>query len=576
MKLSKPYLIENLLIKKGSNIKLEEALDLDYIKQVEDDIRTFLKNVNRLKNYEDFWELWDYWNYWKQEIYEIFEKRYAGKGLGSHDAIIKDTISGKLITRLSKAINGLFYVDDTDLNKYTRKNGNSIVATDEQTGRNYFIDTLVIGINTAYKAHYEQLAGPGTASLENLLFSYVDDFLQEAKETYFMVWEMNANSRYISTKKIVDKVFEEIYSYDLPFDKYIEENLEYLGVEVSLYYEEGDEDNIYKAYKYVESALDQLSRKGVLNYFKDVEIAIDFIEANKNTEFSTSYSKVKQKAGGLYKGIDNLIILYKNTSSDAIIVILHELGHSYYSKQMSPSQRIEFEEFFKELVEGEATDISGYKKEITNFVDLMRDKALNYYDEVVRVLENDYLDVTKEVPKNEITHYFFNRKQFTLDMFYDFLKEFVKNVFPELSEFIFGNISNSTFSSYFKKEYTDEKKSNGVKEEYIYSSNNVTIKALSGLALASVINAFTSALSLSLQNIKNNKKDRSKIPSKYAGENPGELFAELFAYYFGFNLGLGFSWGMRYKDVDREVIDVFKGIAGLRERVIRKKHNYLR
>lgn len=553
---------------------LLEEITPEYIQSIESDIRTFLKNVNRLKEPNDFWELWDYWSYWKKEVFGTFIKKYGGKGLGVYDPILKDTITGKLINRLSKSIDGLFLVDDTDLKKYLTKtnNNNKVVVVNQETGRGYNIQDLIEGINNSYKYYsMKEEDFPGVASIEKLLDSWTGGFVEEAKGKYFEVWQFNANSRYISTKKIVDETFEDIMFYsNTTKDKFIEERTEYLDIPITLFYEEEGEDEIYQAYKSVENALDQLNRKGVLKYVSNVEIQIDFIEKNVNREFFVKYDKRKSKAGGTYSF--RKIVLYKTDTVDTLIVLLHEFGHAYFFEHLTRQEQKRFEEFYVELTTPKE-EISNERIDDLNVLyKEVQKKNKEYKKEVLDVLENPSY-TKKEIPSNEIADFKKWKTQDTFGMedyiafLFDFLKTYQKG-----SLFIY--LSQNTSLSFIEKEIILQLSR---ETDYRIQNYDGTLQASTYETIEFYLDVFYKLLIAILKDIKkNNKIDYSRIPSKYSSQNSGELFAEMFAYYFGFNMPFtGLAWLNRFPNaVKDDIMYTFKSLAGLREQK-KKKDNYI-
>jgi len=260
---------------------LLEDLDSDYIKRVHQDLLTFLKNVNRLKTSDAFFELLDYWIYWMHEEFDLFTKKVSGKNTLGYQDIQKELMVGRIVARLEKTLYGLFWVDSADYTKFVRKN------YELNSGVDINLINQTINSCLTNKENFDK-------ELKGRMHR---DYIESSKRDYFEVWSFNANSRYISSKKIIDDVFDELNSLFIS-DKYIEEFIERNGVKIKLYYEESLFDQMYYTIKIVESALNIFDKTSWgKKLISSLKLSIDFVNPQAKYDFIGSSGKKYTAAG---------------------------------------------------------------------------------------------------------------------------------------------------------------------------------------------------------------------------------------------------------------------------------------
>lgn len=539
--------VENTILKPNSKIHIKEDVAKDYIERVYQDILTFLKNVNRLKNAEDFFELLDYWIYWRNEEFSVFEKKISGKGLNDkehHD----DTITGRVINRLEKSISGLFYVDEKDISKYLKK---ELEKGDYVSFPNEDIELLNTAIDSSLK-YKERFSDIILAILKKRGYSEeYQEFIAMWKNTYFTVWKSNAPSRYISTKKIVDEVFEELSHYFLE-DQFVEETIVRENVRIYLSYMESQIDIIYDAIKKVESALVYFNKKDWgKKVIPDLEVAIDFVNPRSNYTFKTSYGLLG-KNGGCYISTDDLVVIAKQyIISDYIFEILaHEIGHRYYYRVMNKVGREEWEELYNSLKTG--SNMSDYKKFLLFFSDNLLGLK-ETYKKNLRKSSSNLSSYTKDFGSvkgyfNLIDELYFKNKHGTplTDFIYDYSEKDFKYGFDLDTLF-------TVINSQVKEE---------VRRSNISITNNYDDIELLTPATIEMINE--KIIEFFRESVEAEEKEFIKaFPTQYAGENASELFAETFA--ANAIKSLNIKSAKNY-NVSEYIYDTFRHITGIREK----------
>jgi hypothetical protein len=543
---------------------LNETIDISYIERIYDDVLTFLKNVNRLKKVDDFFELLKYWNYWYEEEFIIFAKKVGGIDLSGYEWFAK-TIIGKQIVRLQKSLDGLFYIDEKDFDKARNK-----------VDMGWFVDSmddfwrnLPVSITPMMIPNYV-LKNPRSYVTNANKFS--TEQKEILKEYYFQLWKTNAQSRYISTKKIVDEVFDEVLSnssseqmmtLDLVEDKYIDHYYDYEGVRIELTYNETEEKELQNKLSFVKSTIDICKKRSISFLLKDMFIHIDLVNDYHNYEFTLSSGKKTKNAGSYKQGSGEIIISRNADGEDILTVLFHEIGHKYYFEYLQEYQRKEWENYYIEIVKGGINE-KDFEQELIGFNDEVSKLLGKIYDE--RRKARDELIDKKKVPSSwdfyfKITK---NIDGFLTYIYTTYIDE--TNKYPLLKKFFNRLGIIDEYYTFIKKEVNkDLKKENELLYD-IDSEEYKEMKVLSQSALISILdNLWDFVLKYSQL-----YKETSKIPSQYAGENEREFFAEVFSAIMIRRVNMANTRGFNYNE---EIINTLKAITGLKESINKKYIN---
>jgi len=526
-------------------MKLKEDLDPSYIERVHSDILTFLKNVNRLKEYEDFFELLDYWIYWRREEYDTFMQKAFGKGNAFTKGSVYYEALEKVGKRLDKAIAGLFYVDQQDIDKIIRKQ----LKTDGYASvDNYIFEIINNDINLV-------VMGNGNRDFTDLITHDVPDSGSRTRyfATYFDAWRQNANSRYISTKKIIDEVFRWLIN-QMVQDHYVEDTIERYGVRIFLNYTEQQFDDVYSTLKRVESALAYFARKDWgKKLLPDMEMAIDFVNPQTNFEFKTSYGM--DKSAGVYISQEDLVVISKqNKVSDYIFEILaHEMGHKFYFQVMNKVGREEWKEIYDTIKNG--SNMEDYFRDLAYF----SDELLSFKEDYKRKIHKNAPYYHKDFSSVEsylslIKKTYFDSSQHTL------LKDFIEDYGKTRFTFTF---SYDTLKEGCKIRANRFAKKEGLHITDDYDGYQLLTPAIMNVVNEKIIEYFRDSIEAESEAWLRN------MPTRYAGENEKELFAEIFAANAIKSLNID-AVGKGYK-VSDTLYDYFRQITGIRESYKRKR-----
>ncbi len=542
MTISKPIQLEKYILKENAKIHLLEYVDEKYVNRIHSDIQTFLKNINRVKDYESFIVLLEYYFTWYNNEFETFLNVFTGKSsLSDYEEFMSHTIAGKQITRLIKALDSLFVVDEKDLKKYLNK-GSSLGGY-----------ALQVSLVVEYKDSKK-----------------IKSFNESDLEEYFAIWKINSASRYVSTKKIVDDVFSEI-----DYEAYLQgksaysntnEVIERYGVKIQLVYvPEVDSlrQQMYDLVKTVESALSYFSKKSYgKKLLPSLKIIIDVISKKTNYKFDTSYGS--ETVGGLYRLTTGEILLGNVAATDDVIVILaHELGHKYYYEVLNASQRQEWEQYFTLLTQ---TNVEGIKSQLVKDYNIIQNTVDTYKKDLFSLRNSTTVD--KDLKDLQKQYYMFTSKDAVANFF---MEQFWNNDLAKHIDYTEDAQQKNIYASKLLNDYLYKEK--GSLNNYpLY--NTVENKEMdTGVTSPIYLSEFSQYVFDTLYTLlPKDSKDLSQLPTRYAGENASEFFAEVFAANAIKSMNIGAT--REYKLLF-PVLDEFQIITGLREKSIVESKEFI-
>jgi len=518
---------------------INEKITQSDFELIEDDVRTFLKNVNRLKSSDDFFELLVYYYRWYFDTFRNFLIRATGKGLPSY-SYYEGTITGKQIKRLEDAMTGLFLIDNQDFKKYMNK-----VSNDK-----YVNMSAIAGITQDITDRRPDLI--------------TKDFDKDQLDEYFAIWSNNQSSRYISTKKRVDEVFEALSGFETE-DKYIDHDTEYEGVHIQLIYAEEQYNDLLDTLGYVKSAIKVIGNNKAIKFMlEELSIIIDFVNPINNYEISLKSGK-KTNAAGCYILATGEIYISKrgDITDDIISVVIHELGHRYYYEVMNIVERKEWEQYYNKVTNPNPINKEYLDMMKANFIDLLSNVQSKYVD-LLRSAREDSRAGERE--SSEWKKWVNNYDDLNVNIYYVWTEymEPKGNGFTDLANFLLSD-----------KDFDLENIINLVKKQIKKEKINLydgEMGTLTPAANRDIIDVYYEEITRAIER-KTNNLDYSQLPSNYAGENPEEFFAEVFSAMFMRKVN---TEKARKYNLLEPVVDQFKVISGLRESIQVKLINNVR
>jgi len=525
---------------------LNETIQKQDIQNIEEDIRTFLKNVNRLKIADDYFELISYWDNWIKNIFNPFIDNLTGRGNRNYKEDLIDNFT-KQLNRLIDSIDKLFIVTELNIEHYKKK----IVKNTHSDEFINFDNNFSIIVDYIYS---------GTSSFEYYISNNPSkNTIKELKQLYFNIWQDNSNSRYISTKKVVDDVFDLLYKILNAFEekningfveKHIDEWITIEGIKVHLLYDESRIDNVYTIIKKLESCFSIIKNQEIGFLLKNIKFTIDYLISTSNIK--TLYSQSEYSAG-VYRPSENEIVLQSDSIDDYYVfdIVYHELGHSFYFTQMNKNEREEWKEYYNMLMNNKGIQIyinnPEYKSMIKDFDDINK-LYWDIYKKPGSILIQSIKDVFTYYILDIVNKY---KNLFMFDCFYSIAdtKNGLEYAIEKVTKEVKKDIKNNNYY---------------LIDDMFKDSGDPSVISQKGFEI--IINDFIKFLYFQVDlEIKNEQYNLiSNFPTAYASTNDKEFFAEVFCYLYLRHINI-----TNYKNysVTDTMHDVFSKVTQLKESI---------
>lgn len=353
------------LLPKDNSLKekaIKERLDVSFFDQFMKDIRTFMKNINRMKRYDQIVKANRELQLWHRNVLKKVEKKIMGREFEPREK----GVTAQAFMNIDKTVKNMYTFSDTQLTKYFRdfkKEKRDEVLdifrshADPESSADTFFNYSTYTFHLYQSAMMEEMAPPVLKSMFSN--TEIGDLRRLIVEWYY---DRLKQSKYISVKTAVDRSEERLrpdFEFEVPSlgikgmpDSYVEEKTVYKGVNFFYTSMEGKAvwEIVKKIHGKLTSMVDFFARKPKLKpMLTGFVVELDFLKGSLKGQINGK----PMDAAGLYNINSGQVQLAPNETDAILFTFAHEIGHKYYYEQLTPDQRNRWEQFFEEAKESD-------------------------------------------------------------------------------------------------------------------------------------------------------------------------------------------------------------------------------